>query len=155
VNQKLITTAALPLPTYVLQREKVVKSLGKQRYHHRRAAEERIRAKASCNPDAKDVHERLARYHARTAQDPDFIPFEKASRHGQTSSYWAAAHLGNKAAAAEEDIVASSNSGETIEHTRPIPAALGVRNGPAVRVLLSSLFSTVDDEIVTWPRPKN
>lgn len=126
--------------------------LGKQRYHHRRAAEERARAEAANNSDAKDVHVRLARYHARIAQDPDFVPFEKASRHGQTSSYWAAAHLSNKIAAEEEDAIALIEAGKSEEHAQPLPEALSLRNGPAVKQLLNDLFPTVADESVSWPR---
>jgi hypothetical protein len=125
---------------------------GKQRYHHRRAAEERARAEAAVNSDAKDVHVRLARYHSRIAQDPDFVPFEKASRHAQPSSYWAAAHLSNKVGTEEEDAIASSNADKSSELTRPIPEALGLRNGPGVRQLLTDLFPTVDDENVSWPK---
>lgn len=124
---------------------------GKQRYHRRRAAEERACAEAAVNSDAKDVHVRLARYHAGIAQDPDFVPFEKASRHGQTSSYWAAAHLSNKVATEEENTIASSNANESSECTPPIPQALGLRNGPAVRQLLTDLFPAVNDGTVPWP----
>lgn len=127
-----------------------MKLFGKQRYHHCRAAEERARAKASPNSDAKDVHERLARYHARTARDPDFVPFEKASRHGQASSYWAAAHLSNKVATEEEKNTKPIDPNILAEH-KAIPNALGLRNGPAVKQLLTDLFPTVDDDTVSWP----
>lgn len=125
---------------------------GKQRYHHRRAAEERARAEAAVNSDAKHVHVRLARYHARIAQDPDFVPFEKASRHARTSSYWAAAHFSNNVATEEKDTIASSNADESNKFTRLIPEALGLRNGPGVRQILINLFPTVDDETVSWPQ---
>lgn len=102
--------------------------------------------KIACNQEAKDAHARLAKYHSRVASDPDFVPFEKASRHGQAGSYWAAAHLSNKAAAEEEDAIAADEAGRRLAGFHLFSKSLQSGNGPVVAKLLRDIFPTVDDD---------
>jgi hypothetical protein len=97
------------------------------------------------NPAAKDSHLRLARFHERYALSRDFVPFAKASRAGQSDSYWAAAHLSRKVAINEGSAVEAGELEQQLGEVHPSSEVLGRRNGPALIKLLGQTFAPAYD----------
>lgn len=115
-------------------------TFGREHYHRRRAAEERVRSKLATSPAAKASHARLAKLHTLFARDPKYVPFAKASRSGQPASYWAAANLSEKAASDAGDTVEAGEPKQMGGEARLLPKALSRRSGPALTKFLDQTF---------------
>ena len=119
-------------------------------FHLARAREEGGRAEQATHPAAKAAHVRLAKLHACLAKRPDFVFLEKASRAGQSPSYWASVDLRSASRDAEDMIEAGqgqSGAGEPASLTRPRARRRDTRQ--AVAAILNNTYTPPADDGVS------
>jgi hypothetical protein len=92
-----------------------------KRLHSDRAREERALAEQATHPAARQAHAKLAQFHSWRSRRPDFVILEKASRAGQSDSYWAAVNLNGTSAGVAPGDAPQAGSNDSQEQPLTIP----------------------------------